>query len=787
MPPAGSAGAEPLPPAGPHDPTLGPPPEASDPHATQPTSSGGAPRPGVAAPSTAAGLPRRFGDYELLAEVARGGMGVVYRARHLVTDRTVALKMILAGDLATAADVERFRREAKAAAALEHPGIVPIYDVGEAEGRHYFTMPFVAGGSLQDRLADGPLPPPLAARLVRHLAEAVQYAHDKGIVHRDLKPRNVLLQPAGTAPEGNSSAATPRPGSGKSGHGGESGVAARLTDFGLARAAAGDGLTATGELLGTPAYMAPEQAAGDTRRIGPCSDVYGLGAVLYALLTGRPPFQAATPLETLRQVRDEEPLPPRRLNPAVPADLATVCLKCLHKEPGRRYSSAAALADDLGRFVDGRPVLARPVGRLERGRRWCRRNPAVAGLLAAVAISLVGGAAAATAFAVRANANAERADGEAEEARKARDGARRETAEARRQKEAADGATYVAQIGRAVADLEAGSTEGASAALDATRPDLRGWEYHLLRRRNVGTPLILRGHTDWVQTVAFSPDGGRLATASVDDTARVWDARTGAELLTLREHTHLVAAVAFSPDGARLATASYDKTARVWDARSGAELFTLRGHTGPVTSLAFSSDGGRLATASEDNTARVWDARIGAEALALRGHTGEVTAVAFSPDGRVVISRDEGGKRLAWEPATGKPAPDPGTPLGDRSEAVSPDGRWNAFAIGNNVFLQPLKRPAGAFDPWAEDAARRKAMAPTWHAEDAAAAEKAGDAFAAAFHLVRLLWLQPFDESLHDRRAAALDRLGRPDDAGWHRAAALVLRGLPTRWLPGVR
>jgi serine/threonine protein kinase len=452
--------------------------------------------PALGAGRPAGPLPARVAGYEILGELGRGGVGVVYKARHLPSDRVVALKMILAGEFATAAAVERFRREARAAAGLEHPGIVPIYDVGEAGRRPYYTMPFVSGGSLQDRLADGPLPPPLVARLVRQLAEAVQYAHDKGIVHRDLKPRNVLLQPAGPAPEGATPAATPWLAAGRSGPGDGGGVTPRLADFGLARAAAGDGLTATGDLLGTPAYMAPEQAAGDTRRTGPCSDVYGLGAVLYALLTGRPPFQAATPLETLRQVRDEEPAPPRRLNPGVPADLETVCLKCLRRDLARRYPSAAALADDLGRFLEGRPVLARPVGRLERGRRWCRRNPAVASLVSAVALSLIGGSVVAAAFALRANANAERADGEAEDARKARDDARRETAEAQRQKEAAEWVTYLAQIGRASAELEAGSAAGASAALDATRPDLRGWEYRLLRRRSDGTPLILRGHAN---------------------------------------------------------------------------------------------------------------------------------------------------------------------------------------------------------------------------------------------------------------------------------------------------
>jgi ABC-type amino acid transport substrate-binding protein len=314
-------------------------------------------------------FPRRFGGYELLGEVARGGMGVVYRARLVGAGREVALKTVLAGDFTRPGARERFRAEVKAAAGLDHPGVVPIYDIGEADGCPYFTMPLVEGGSLQQRLAPGPLPAGEAAWLVRRVADAVQYAHDRGVLHRDLKPANVLLQPGGPAP------------------------APRLTDFGLARAVGGGAaLTGTGEVLGTPSYMAPEQAAGKLKEVGPASDVYGLGALLYALLTGRPPFQADTPLDTLVQVVGEEPVPPRRVNPQVPADLETVCLKCLEKEPARRYPSANAVAEELGRFEAGQPVLARPVGRLGRAWRWCRRNPAVAGpsaLAAGLLVALV--------------------------------------------------------------------------------------------------------------------------------------------------------------------------------------------------------------------------------------------------------------------------------------------------------------------------------------------------------------------------------------------------------------
>ncbi len=333
---------------------------------------------------------RRFGSYEMLEKVAEGGMGVVYKARQLNTGRVVALKLIRRGSFARPADVERFRVETRAAAALDHPGIVPIYDVGEAGGQPYYTMAYVGGGSLQQLLAGGPLPPRVAAGLVRQLAEAVQYAHEHGVIHRDIKPHNVLLQ-RGEAPAPGATVAAVRPpagGSAGSGTGTAAGIPQpRLADFGLARLVEGEGgVSVTGEALGTPSYMPPEQASGDRPRVGRATDVYSLGAVLYCCLTGRPPFQSANQLETLRQVREEEPLPPRRVNPAVPDELQTVCLKCLEKEPARRYASAAALAEDLRRYWDDEPILAVPAGPLTRAAKWAHRRPAVAGLLAAVAL-----------------------------------------------------------------------------------------------------------------------------------------------------------------------------------------------------------------------------------------------------------------------------------------------------------------------------------------------------------------------------------------------------------------
>jgi serine/threonine-protein kinase len=296
-------------------------------------------------------------------------MGVVYQARHVQLNRLVALKMILAGSHAGEKELDRFRVEAEAVARLQHPGIVQIYEVGESEGKPFFSLEFVEGGSLAAKLGGVPLPARRAAELLAALAGAMDGAHQKGIVHRDLKPANVLLSADGTP---------------------------KVTDFGLAKRLQGEpgalapgGLTQSGAVMGTPSYMAPEQAMGK-KDIGPAADVYALGAILYEMLTGRPPCQGAEALDTLMQVVSDEPVPPSRSNHRVPRDLETICLKCLQKEPKKRYGSARELAEDLGRWLAGEPISARPVGRLERAWRWCRRNPSLAAALGAAVVCLVG-------------------------------------------------------------------------------------------------------------------------------------------------------------------------------------------------------------------------------------------------------------------------------------------------------------------------------------------------------------------------------------------------------------
>jgi serine/threonine-protein kinase len=324
------------------------------------------PSPEAPTPQLAEGVgPPQIPGYEVEAVLGRGGMGIVFRARHLRLNRRVALKMALGCAYCGPRELERFQREAEAVARLRHPNLVQIYDIGDADGRPYFTMEYVEGGSLSQKLADTPQPARQAAQLVATLAGAMQEAHATGIIHRDLKPANILLTADGTP---------------------------KISDFGLARVEDGARLTQTGVPVGTPSYMAPEQAQGQRDGVGPAVDVYALGAILYELLTGRAPFRAETVAATLQQVLAEEPVRPSRLNPRVPRDLETICLKCLQKEPGRRYRAAADLAADLERFLKHEPIQARPPGRLERCLRWVRRRPAAAGLLAAVVLLVAAGA-----------------------------------------------------------------------------------------------------------------------------------------------------------------------------------------------------------------------------------------------------------------------------------------------------------------------------------------------------------------------------------------------------------
>jgi hypothetical protein len=301
--------------------------------------------------------------YEILGELGRGGMGVVYKARHVGLDRLVALKMVLAGAHADTEQLARFHAEAQAVARLHHANIVQIYEIGTVDGLPYFALEFVDGGTLAKKIARTPHPPRFAAETVEALARAVAAAHERGVVHRDLKPANVLLAADGTP---------------------------KVTDFGLAKRLEGDSLqTRSGTVVGTPSYMSPEQARGDVKDVGPLADVWALGAILYDLLTGRPPFLGKSMLDTLEQVRSQEPVAPTQFDTKVPRDLETICLKCLQKEQARRYAGAGELAADLRRFLNGEPIQARPVSAGERLLRWAKRNPVVAGLSAAVVLGVL--------------------------------------------------------------------------------------------------------------------------------------------------------------------------------------------------------------------------------------------------------------------------------------------------------------------------------------------------------------------------------------------------------------
>jgi WD40 repeat protein len=590
-----------------------------------------------AAPDTGPGTTvRYFGDYELLEEIARGGMGVVWKARQVSLQRMVALKMILAGALASEQDVRRFRQEAESAANLDHPNIVPIYEVGEQDGQQYFAMKLIEGASLAQRPERWRGKHREVARLLATVARAVHHAHQRGILHRDLKPGNVLVDAAG---------------------------APHVTDFGLARRIEGNkGLTQSGAIVGTPSYMAPEQARSE-KGLTVGVDVYALGAILYELLTGRPPFQAATPVDTILQVLGEEPVPPRRLEPKAPRDLEVICLKCLRKEPGKRYSSAAELADDLERWLTGEPIKARPAGLVERAVKWVRRRPAVAGLLAGmVLVAAVGFGGILLSY-----------------------------REALRQRDLARHEAYAAMIGRVDGQFLGGDHAGAADALyrlvrDRFGPQERGWEYGYLCRRIEGTPLILRGHKEGVSAVAYSPDGTRIASAALGEPGevKVWDAMSGAELATLRGHTKVVASVAFSPDGSRLASASDDATVKLWDAKSGREVATLRGHSHWVHSVCYGPDGTRLASASEDKTVKLWDAKSGAEIATLRGHTDRVNSVSYSPDGTRIASGSADKTVKLWDAKSGAEV----LTLRGHTEQVlsvsySPDGTRLASAAGD--------------------------------------------------------------------------------------------------------
>jgi WD40 repeat protein len=501
-----------------------------------------------------------FGDYELLEEIARGGMGVVYRARQLSLGREVAVKMILAGELATTESVQRFRNEAATAARLDHPNIVSVYEIGEHDMQHYFSMRLVLGKrniAMWARSQASAGNAKSIATMMAKVAYAVAFAHERGVLHRDLKPSNILVDEQGEP---------------------------QVTDFGLAKLLneQDSGLTISAVMLGSPSYMAPEQADGRHGDVTTLTDVYGLGAVLYELLTRRPPFTGATPLATAKQVVEQMPAPLT----GAPQDLATICLKCLTKEPAQRYASAHELAEDLERFSNGEAIHARSVTVPEAIWRWARRSPKIAALLGLVLMASALGVTGITWQWRRAEtANAGLAASVAQ-------------LEWRRAVQLLDSGDYsvgMAQLARLLR-TDPGNPRVASLAVSVLEEG--GFAFP-------AAPRLSHGQSSIIHEARLSPDESCLATAGSDGTARLWDAATSRPLGATMRHEGAVRWVEFSPDGSQMATASDDGTARLWDARTGAPLSPPLRHEGPVAMARF-GPASRLATISADGTAGVW-------------------------------------------------------------------------------------------------------------------------------------------------------------------------------------
>jgi WD40 repeat protein len=601
--------------------------------------------------------------YEILAELGRGGMGVVYKARQIALDRLVALKMILHADHAAADDRARFKIEAEAVARLQHPNIVQVFEVGEADGLPYFSLEFCPGGSLDGKLNGTPLPALDAARLMETLARAVEAAHRAHVIHRDLKPANVLLTAEGEP---------------------------KISDFGLAKKLDVQGQTQSGAVMGTPSYMAPEQAGGQ-KEIGPAADVYALGAILYELLTGRPPFRAATALDTIMQVVSEEPVPPRRLQSKVPRDLETICLKCLQKQPACRYASAAALADDLRRFRAGEPIEARPVGRWDRGWRWCRRNPMVASLSAALLVLLIAVAVGSTVAAIHLNEKESEARHNADVADEAKGQAEQERERMRNLLSQ----QYVAKGNQLVDDGDLlGSLPWFTEALLLDRDDPEREHLHRVRLGTVlrQCPRLAQiwHHEEEIKDAQVSPDGRLLVVATGDwheQNARghvqVWDVGTGKAHGPPLEQAGIYEHVSFSPDGRHIVTVRADNTVRVWDVASGRPVTPPLRPNSYVAKALFRLDGRRLITAGYGSEVQIWDVD-GGRLLASRQFGGAL--LALSPDGqRIVVGSGNKNVRLC-DIASGREIASFQFPHSGEA-TFSPDGRWLALS-GSNFTAQ---------------------------------------------------------------------------------------------------
>lgn len=572
----------------------------------------------AAGPEAIAG--RQVGGYVLLEEIARGGMAVVYKARHRELGRLVALKMVsLAAE--SPGLLARLRDEAKVIAALGHPNIVQVYEIATTDqGQPYLALEYMEGGSLAERVRGQPQEPRRAAEMLHTLARTVHAAHQRGVVHCDLSPGNVLLAADGTP---------------------------KIADFGLASVerAAGAGQAAPA-IAGTPGYMAPEQIDAPAR-IGPTVDVYALGAVLYYLLTGRPPLLAATAMETMLQVRTLEPLPPERLQPSVPRDLATVCLKCLAKEPSRRYASAAALADDLQRYLAGEPIQARSVGPLERLVKWARRRPSLAaavGVAAAAVVALAAGGIWHTASLRAALVQTEQQQRQIEH----------QAGQLAQQLDRSKRSLYTMRLAEVESLLERAPERAIELLEDEAHcpAALRDFAWGLFYRRATQDLRTLRGHAAPVAAIALSADGGQLVTADLEGTVIRFDARSGG-VLSRRQVNAFggLTCVALSHDGRWLAAGCEDLAVRVWELAATADPVVFEGHEGKVTAVCFAPNADRLASCGEEGRVAVWNLEGGPPAAIKLGANAAAAAVAFSPDGgQLAVGATSGGVQLRSVP-----------------------------------------------------------------------------------------------------------------------------------------
>jgi len=601
-----------------------------------------------------------FGDYEILGELARGGMGVIYRARQLSLNRPVALKMIATGQLATSGQIRRFHVEAEAAARLDHPNIVPIYEVGEHQGQHFYSMKLIEGGTIaelgvrsaefeQAGVDEGDVSQSAAATVVGQVARAVHYAHQRGVLHRDLKPTNILVDAEGQP---------------------------HVADFGLAKLLEEDSsLTQSVAVLGTPAYMAPELASGKAAEATTAADVYSLGAILYELLTGQPPFCGSTALETMRQAIDREPPRPRTLQPTIDCDLEVICLKCLEKDPSRRYSSARSVAEDLDRWIAGEPIQARAASSAELFWRWCRRQPVLAGSIFTVAVSLLVVAIVATVAGRRISRAGRLAAAERSHAVQANLELSHANSEL--------GSTVLnLELQLAEDQFDSGETPGALARLaailrrDPSNEVAAARLFSALVYRNyplpVGPPIWERSRR--VMHVEFSPDGQRLLVVRQSKTLQIFDTRSGEAVGAALGHNGEILTAHFSPDGLRVATGSADHTARIWNSQTGQPVTPPLQNGAPVPVVRFHPSGATLLTGGDGKTVCLWDATSGAKSIERIVHGTRVTDASFSPDGRILATSSAGGSVRLWNVSDLNSTRHIQLPAGVRSLEFSPNG-----------------------------------------------------------------------------------------------------------------